>query len=394
MHVTEKWRIMRERFRTTQIVRRGLTLFVLSWVQIALSQTGDPDFGQRADRGLIQNDQITEASGLAASRKQLGVLWTHNDSGDESRIFVLNSAGVHLGIVRLVGVSARDWEDIAIGPGPDPGTDYLYIGDFGDNNALFDLKTIYRLREPEYHANQAVRDTAITDFDAITFRYPDGKRDVESLLIDPLTRDIYVVSKREAQVGVYRLAFPQSTTDVTVAERVAALNMTYVVGGDISASGLEIVIKTYTEIFYWKRERTQQVWQAFATVPVKVPYTPEPQGEAVCWAGDDSGYFTTSEEYQNIPARLYFYPRKSATAVKRHETGAASFRLEQYFPNPFNPRTRIDYSLTTPAVVSLKVYDLLGNELATLADGFRAARESRRKARRFLLAKSSLELFR
>ncbi|MCH8032123.1 MAG: T9SS type A sorting domain-containing protein, partial [Bacteroidetes bacterium] len=44
------------------------------------------------------------------------------------------------------------------------------------------------------------------------------------------------------------------------------------------------------------------------------------------------------------------------------------FVLEQNFPNPFNPRTTINYHMEVSAYVTLKVYDLLGNEIAVLVD--------------------------
>ena len=47
-------------------------------------------------------------------------------------------------------------------------------------------------------------------------------------------------------------------------------------------------------------------------------------------------------------------------------------RLEQNSPNPFNPSTTIKYSLAVSKYVTLKVYDIVGNEITTLDEGFRA----------------------
>lgn len=257
-------------------------------------------FGDRVTQGKVEHPAIREASGLVSSRVQAEVLWTHNDSGDEPRLFALNTTGVHLGIVRVGGITARDWEDLAIGPGPVAGQDYLYIGDIGDNRAQYDLKYIHRIPEPRIDPGQAATETTVTDVETITVRYPDQPRDAETLLVDPLTRDLLIVSKRDTTVQVYRAAYPQSTTDVIDMESLTTISLDRVaslkrsgqgaVAGDISADGLELVIKTYDKMFYWSR-LTGEV--SFFTSPgQRVSYIPEPQGEAVAWASDGSGYFT------------------------------------------------------------------------------------------------------
>lgn len=105
-------------------------------------------FGAPIDRGVLDNAEIDEASGLVASRKNLGALWTHNDSGGDTKVYLLSDRGATQATYRLMGAKSRDWEDIAIGPGPVEDETYLYVGDIGDNNAHYSVKTVYRFVEP------------------------------------------------------------------------------------------------------------------------------------------------------------------------------------------------------------------------------------------------------
>ncbi|MCL4550059.1 MAG: T9SS type A sorting domain-containing protein [Bacteroidetes bacterium] len=63
-----------------------------------------------------------------------------------------------------------------------------------------------------------------------------------------------------------------------------------------------------------------------------------------------------------------------ATDVKQIvELKPASFRLEQNYPNPFNPSTNISYQLPKGSHVTLKIYDMLGRDVATLVDEYQNA---------------------
>jgi len=80
-------------------------------------------------------------------------------------------------------------------------------------------------------------------------------------------------------------------------------------------------------------------------------------------------------ELANVKINGEFYPgsRSTLSSGVGAELGANSFRLEQNSPNPFNlgvaSLTTIRFLLEKPETVSLKIYDVLGNEVLTLASG-------------------------
>ena len=63
--------------------------------------------------GLLENKQIKESSGLACSRLEAGLFWTHNDSGDIPRLFAFDREGKHRGTFHIEDAEALDWEDMA-----------------------------------------------------------------------------------------------------------------------------------------------------------------------------------------------------------------------------------------------------------------------------------------
>lgn len=285
-----------------------------------LRATAQKNFAEGVDLGPIENDAINEASGLAAGRNSPGILWTHNDSGDSARVFAIDTLGKDRGEWILNGATNRDWEDIAVGPGPEEGISYIYVGEIGDNNAQYPTKRIYRVPEPKVAVTDAPRRHELDGVETITVEYPDGARDAETLLIDPVTRDLFIVSKRESSVRVYRAPYPQSTTETIRLEHVLTLEeKTFITGGDISPDGSGILLKDYTAAYLWKREPKTTVGEAFAGSFSPVPYTLEPQGEAIAWSRDGTAYYTISEEAAGIETHLHVYRRiGSTTSVEDH----------------------------------------------------------------------------
>ena len=272
-------------------------------------------FNDAQDLGSIENNQIKESSGIVASYRNKGLLWTHNDSGDKNRLFAMDANGKGTREFYLEGSNNRDWEAISMANFPEGS--FIYVGDIGDNNNEFPTSTIYRVPEPEI-TGSTPQSNILQNIQKITYKYSDGARDAEAFLIDQSSKDIFIISKRESSKRLYRLAFPQSYTQTNTAEFVQELTFSagagtplYIVDGNVSVDNKEIIIKNYLQIFHWKRNANESIPDALKRTPKMQPYLAEPQGEAICFAQDGSGYFTLSEEGPSkLPVKLYFYKRK------------------------------------------------------------------------------------
>ena len=296
-----------------------LSIVFLFSIGITPFAQNSPEFSNQVNMGVIENPDIVEASGIVESRKNPHVFWVHNDRNNDNRLFAFNSNGKNLAEYYVDGIVNRDWEDIAIGPGPSDGIDYIYIGDVGDNFSEYDHKFIYRVPEPEVNFMQDPVTETLFGSETITCQYPDGVFDSETMMLDPLTKDLYIVTKRELNdLKVYRAAYPQSTSGIIVMDHLATLNHSQLVAGDISPNGLEILIKDYERMYYWNRSADQNIWDVLTEEPIIVPYVEEIQGEAVCWASDAMGYYTLSEK-AGVELFLYYYPRTNKSAVVINE---------------------------------------------------------------------------
>ena len=261
----------------------------------------------------LSRKDLLEISGVAASRINPGVLYIQNDSGNPSQVYLTDSSGADRGTLSLPTVPNRDWEDIAVGPGPIAGKSYLYVGNIGDNDSKYSSVFIYRFPEPDLGGKTSPVILTISDLDIIELKYPDGPRNAETLMVDPLTKDIYIASKQSNNSHIYVSKFPQNTTSATTMTPVVQLYFNKATGGDISPDGTEILLRSTELIWYWKLPAGTGISAGLLTKPQVAPYfNNEPQGEGIGFAADGSGYFTDTEikGYPGKLATISFYKRK------------------------------------------------------------------------------------
>ena len=254
--------------------------------------------------GKLVNPLLEEVSGLVVSHRYPNRLYVHTDSGGEASVVVLDTLGNELGKLELSGLSNRDWEDIAIGPGPN-GSSYIYVAEIGDNEAKYNQIYLYRFAEPEQL--QAIPSAAI---DRISLQFPSGPKDAEAFLIDPISGELYLVSKREAKNTLYRVPVDGFEKGNALLEKLHSFDFTSSVAADVSRDGSQILIKNYLQVFYWTRQANQSLSEALQAPPLRLPYLPEPQGEAIGFNYKGDAYFTLSEKRNGIISTLYRYPKK------------------------------------------------------------------------------------
>lgn len=255
----------------------------------------------------LEDAAIVESSGIAASRRNPDLFWTHNDSGDGPFIFAFDRQGKRRGVWRVEGAKARDWEDIAVGPGPEQGLSYLYLGDIGDNGETREEIVVYRIPEPAIAANDAAASKTnplrTETAEVIRAQYPDGAHNAEALLVHPRSGDIYIATKTTAPTTViYKLSSKLSTTALNRLARIAEISIpsfvgALVTGGAISPDGERVVLCDYLGAYELRLPADATAgFDAIWTQPLlTLPIGPRGQGEAVGYSLDGKSILTTSE---------------------------------------------------------------------------------------------------
>lgn len=296
--------------------------FVISFVLVCLNFSGCSSASSSSKRngraensaadyenpqitGKIKSAEITESSGIAASRCQRDVFWTHNDSGDDAFIYALNAKGENLGVWRVAGAKNVDWEDIAALKNAN-GECFLYIGDIGDNAYKHEENTIYRVREPQVSGadksstKKSAQNTETAE--AIRFKYPDEKYNAETLLVHPQTGDIYILTKRrEKPSGVYKLAANYSPDKTNTVKKIAEITVPAIpygllTGGDIAPDGKRVVICDYFDAYeIVLPENAKDFDEIWKQKTVTIRLGEREIGEAVGYSADGNSIFATSE---------------------------------------------------------------------------------------------------
>jgi len=246
--------------------------------------------------GVLQDERITESSGLACSRVRPGAFWTHNDSGGRARVFAFDGQGRSLGAWLVPGARAVDWEDIA--SVTIDGRSCLVIADTGDNQKRRKRVILYVVAEPDLKAR--AKDASAKLVRTIPFVYEHGPHDCEAVCVDPADKTVYLITKTvDRPCRVYALKWPSEhgrpATKPLVARAVAQLPLTMVTAMDMAPDGRRAIVLTYLAACEYVRREGETWAAAFARPPRLVPVPLRKQGEAICYGADGKTLYLTSE---------------------------------------------------------------------------------------------------
>ena len=246
----------------------------------------------------FNSDMINESSGIIKSRSREDLFWTHNDSGDDARIFPVNRKGELLipewtdqyqGFMIPDAVNI-DWEDISI-----DNNGNLIIGACGNNgNARKDL-AIYLVKEPNPANALASR-----YYKKIPFFFPDQdsfppiKNNYDCEAVFTKDNKIYLLSKNRADDNTTLYRFDSmSTEQITPLTKLGTFQiMGDVTSADYSQEENKLAILTYNNIWLFEAVKGDDFFHGkISWLPIKAK-----QCEAICF--DEDKLIITNEQME------------------------------------------------------------------------------------------------
>jgi hypothetical protein len=259
--------------------------------------------------GHVENEDLSEISGMARSQRDPELLWVHNDSGDKARLHAIDTSGRERGRLKLEDADNRDWEDLA--SFSLDGKPYLLVADTGNNEGRHELMTLYVVAEPDLAADDRIASEPEWRID---FRYPDGPRDAEAVAVDVEEGRVYIVSKRDLPPVLYRVPLRPADAEPVQAERVGEITTLpqpargesefapvshdwywQPTAMDFAPDGSFIALLTYGAVYYFERSDAGTA-AALAARPLRFDLRRLKNAEALAVGNDGKRLFLTVEQ--------------------------------------------------------------------------------------------------
>ncbi|GAA4241587.1 WD40 repeat domain-containing protein [Actinomadura meridiana] len=289
----------------------------------------------------IKDPRINESSGLAASTRHPGIVYTHNDSGGVPKIYALDGGGRVKAVLTLGGAGARDWEAMALGR-DGRGRPAIFVADIGDNlGGAWPYVTIYRIPEPTRLRSQTLHATAFK------IKYEDGPRNAETFMINPRTNRIFIASKQfggKVYEGPAKLRTSGYNTMRKVGDAPAMAT-----DGAFSPDGRTCVIRTYFGARLYSVGPDGRPGKSLKSI--NTPF--QAQGESVTYTADGNALLVgsegTNQPVYRLPLPDEARPSPSGKAATGHGGSAAD--IEKSDRDPAGTRMGLFLALAIAAAV-------------------------------------------
>ncbi|MEV4106526.1 hypothetical protein [Nonomuraea sp. NPDC049695] len=262
----------------------------------------------------FKDRRITESSGLAVSPTHEGVYYTHNDSSAAPTFYAVDGKGRTKATFQVRGAQARDWEAMAATKDPATGQGVLWFADIGDNlDGAWPDVSVYRVMEP-----QTLQDATLPAT-RYRFRYADGGRNAEGIMINPRTGRLYVVSKEFAG-SVYAAPKKLRTDRTNVLRKVASAPL-MATDAAYAPDGSSYVIRTYF---------SATLYEPSGKTITRVSMPELKQAESIAYTADGKALLTGSEGPRSpvyrvpLPAGTAATPAPTPTKTRTPATHAAA----------------------------------------------------------------------
>ncbi len=299
LHLPDKMIVVqKDKHRQDSHMHNLLWVFLLFLVSIGSSLKAE----DVVQSGIIENEEIIEASGLAASTLNDTLLWILNDSGNDACLYAVGVDGSDLGKITIGRVNNYDWEDLVSFRWND--TSFLLIADVGDNNARREFCRLYFIVEPSINEN-GFFDQTVDVYQQFEFTYETGPCDCEAVAVDPVQEKIFLLSKNQINSKLFELPLTYSAEPPMIARQIAtASSISNVTAMDISSYNLISAVMNYQNIFLFYRQYQESWRDVFRIEPVVIRMPSLPGAEAACFNKNGTSVYFTSERVHQPLYRL------------------------------------------------------------------------------------------